>query len=237
MFYFFRPSYELATQYLSEWFRLGVEEAERLGYRVIDISGEAATPENLVNALGSYDFAALFLGGHGNVNVFTGQNGQVVFKACQNDQVLAGNIAYYLSCYVAQELGVSNVDKGLIAFLGYNTDFRFAVDTSYSILEDPSAEPFKDMVFEVVSRVLRGQRIREVWEGGIAKCNEWVSKLGTRSGTQWAQVISFVEHDRDGFVALGNDAVYSYRPRTPFLFGFAPMAVGIGLSMVVARRK
>ena len=138
---FFRPSYELATNYLYEWFGLGVEYARRLGYRVIDIAGEDATPGNLLEALNTYTFSALFLGGHGNPDTFTGQNGVIILKACQNDEVLSGNLAYLLSCYTGQELGPSMIDKDVIAYVGYQNDFRFMVDTTYPILDDPLAEP------------------------------------------------------------------------------------------------
>ena len=221
---FLRPAYEIATDYLSSWFGYGIAEAEKMGYRVIDLQGDGATYDNLVDALNTYKFSALFLGGHGSANIFTGQDGQTIFQACTNDQVLSGNIAYYLSCFVGIELGPSNVKKGLVSFLGYNVDFRFMVDNSYAIDKDPFAEPFRDIVVEVIVRILRGESMQNVWLGGIAKCDELIAKVHDRPEPQWSDVISFLEHDKNGFVALGNKEAYVLSP-SPTMVGGAGASI------------
>ena len=226
-------NFELATEYLFSWFGLGIEEAERLGYRVIDIPKEAATLENLLDALGAYRFSALFLGGHGGPDVFTGQDYEVILRACENDDVMTGTLSMFLSCFVGQELLPSMDEKDAVATVGWATDFRFMVDTSYPILEDPLAEPFKELVFDITSRVLRGQKIRVVWEGGIAKCNEWIAKLSPRQEYIWSQVIGCIEHDRDGLIALGNKEVYATPPVTlaPMAAVFGPLVIGTLLTV------
>lgn len=216
-----------------------MEEAARLGYEVVDLDGDLATPENLTKALGENGFSALFLGGHGSPTTFTGQDGKVVFEACKNDEVLAGNLAFYLSCFVGQELAVSNVSKGLVAFIGYNSDFRFIIDTSYPVLEDPMAEPFRDSVVEVVARILRGDRVIDVWNGGVAVMNQWLRVLSARAGTEWSDVISFLTHDRDAFIALGDTFAYTVRPVSVsgLGFAFAPLIGGVLLMAGLPRGK
>ena len=234
---FFRPNYELATSYLYEWFGLGVAAAEAMGYRVIDIPKEAATQQNLFDALSTYEFSLIFLGGHGNPDTFTGHNSSIVFRACQNDEAVSGNIAYMLSCSVGQILGPSMISKNCTAWLGYQMDFNFLVDTSKPILQDPLAEPFKDIVYEIMLRLMRGEKIKQVYEGGIAKCNEWIQVLHDRTGTEWSDVISFLEHDRNALIALGDQEVYSTPGAGVVIAGVMPynlIPLGLGIGMIYA---
>jgi len=227
---FFRPNFELATQYLFAWFGLGIDEAERLGYRVIDLPGEAATLDNLLDALQNYTFSSIILGGHGNPNTFTGQDYEEILKACQNDEVCSGNIALLLSCFTGQELGPSMVKKNTVAFIGWQSDFRFMIDTGYPILDDPLAEPFKEIAVESMARLLRGQTIRNIWDGTIAKCDEWINRVSARPEFEWSQVIDFIEHDRNGMICLGEKLV---SPISPSRMGFIPILSSLGIGSVL----
>lgn len=227
---FFRPAFETATNYLHAWFGLGIEEAERLGYRVIDLPRDAATLENLLDALQNYTLSSLILGGHGNPDTFTGQNYKEILKACRNDDVCSGNIALLLSCFTGQELGPSMIEKKTVAYVGWQTDFRFMIDTSYPILEDPLAEPFKEITFESIARLLRGQTIRDVWNGTIAKCNEWINRISTRPASEWSQVIDFIEHDKMGMICLGEKEVYA---TSPSRMGIIPILSSLGIGSML----
>jgi len=233
---FFRPQYELATNYLHDWFGLGVIEARRLGYEVVDLSGPEATLENLLDVLRSNEFSVLFMGGHGNPNTFTGQNSSIVLRACQNDEIMSGSLSYFLSCFVGQELLPSMISKSALSCVGFQTDFRFMVDTSYPILEDPLAEPFMATVFDHHSRILRGETIKQVWEGGIRTFDQWIAKLYPRPETIWSQVIGCLEHDRDGMIALGQQEAYAKRPAavtwTPISTMVAPIVFGTLLALI-----
>ncbi len=229
---FFRANFELATEYLYFWFGLGIESAEKLGYRVIDIGGAAATLDNLLDALEKYNFNAIFLGGHGNETTLTGQNYQQILKACVNDQVMSGNLAYLLSCYTGLELGPSMISKKTQAYVGYNRDFRFMINTDLSPQEDSMtslAQPFQEIVLEIITRILKGQSMGEVYNGGILKCNEWIEKLFERREYQWGQVIEFLKHNRDALIALGKREVHATPPTPTSAPGsFIPFAASVG---------
>ena len=50
------------------------------------------------------------------------------------------------------------------------------IDTNYPILADPTAQPFKEMILEIITRMLKGQSIKMVYDGGVAKAtNGFVS--------------------------------------------------------------
>lgn len=229
---FFRCNFELATEYLYFWFGIGIEAAEKLGYRVIDIGGDAATLDNLLDALEKYKFSAIFLGGHGNETTLTGQNYQQILKACVNDQVVSGNLAYLCSCYTGLELGPSMISKNTQAYVGYTRDFRFMINTDLSPQEDSQtslAQPFQEIVLEIIIRILKGQSMAEVYNGGVLKCDEWIEKLFERREYQWGQVISFLKHNRAALIALGEREVHVIPP-TPTLppVSFIPLAASAG---------
>jgi hypothetical protein len=210
---FFRPNKDFAMQYASYWLGEGIPEAQRRGYRVIDMIEDACTFDRLKAVLEEEKVDVCIMGGHGNPTVFTGFEQQIVFKACQGDEVMAGTISHFLSCSVGQELLPDMVSKGAISTIGYQVDFQFMVNESFSIEQDPYAEPFKDITVTIIKKLLDGATLKQVWEAGVAKCNEWIQKLWNKTGTDWAEVIACLEHDRDGMIALGNKESYVLPPK------------------------
>jgi len=171
---------------------------------LIDLYGEDATKDKIFETIQMEKPVLAVLAGHGNADTYTAQNEEVVLKACENDEVMAGTVSHFLSCSVGQELLPSMVEKGAVGTIGYIVDFIFMVDTNYSVEEDPLAEPFKDVTVTIIRKLLEGASLQEVWQAGIDKCNEWIAKLWDRPETDWAEVISCLEHDRDGLIVLGN---------------------------------
>jgi hypothetical protein len=210
---FFRSNGDFAMQYASHWLGVGVEEAAKRGYQVIDLIQEATTFAVLKETIESEDVTVAFLGGHGASNVFTGYEQQVVLRACENDQVMVDTISHFLSCSVGQELLPSIIEKGGVFTVGYQEDFQFMVNTEYDIKDDPYAEPFKDVTVAIINAILDGKKLKEVWDAGIAKCDEWIAKLWDRPELDWAEVISTLEHDRNAMIGLGDNEAYVLPPR------------------------
>ena len=226
---FFRSNGDFAMQYASHWLGVGVEEAVKRGYQVIDLVQEATTFEVLKETIESEDITVAFLGGHGAPGIFTGYEQQIVLKACQNDQIMADMISHFLSCSVGQELLPSIIEKGGVFTIGYQEDFQFMVNTEYPVEQDPYAEPFKDVTVAIINAILDGKTLKEVWDAGIAKCDEWIAKLWNRPELDWAEVISTLEHDRNAMIGLGDGEAYVLPPRRVML-----NAPGIVVASVVA---
>jgi hypothetical protein len=211
---FVRPDWgDTAMKYASSWLGLGVEEARKRGYGIIDLYGADATKEKIVQTIQNEKPEVAILGGHGNGNTYTAQELEVIMQACSGDEVMAGTISNFLSCSVGQELLPSIVKKGGIWTVGYQVDFQFIVDTNYPVESDPYAEPFRDVTLTVIKKILDGGTLKEVWDAGIAKCDWWIAKLWSKPETQWGEVISCLTHDRDGMIALGNKETYVLPPK------------------------
>ncbi len=213
---------------------MGLEEAKKRGYTVIDLVDEDCTFEILKETLESQPIDIVVALGHGNSDTFTGYQQQIVFRACHGDEVMNGTISHFLSCIVGQELLPSIITKGAIWTVGYQESFNFMIDTSFAVEEDPMAEPFKDVTVAIIKAILDGHKLKQVWDIGIAKCDEWIAKLWERPEIEWAEVISTLKHDRDCMIGLGSEEAYVMPPRRlamipmsfPLMFGFAFLAVG-----------
>lgn len=232
---FGHANFELATEYLSTWFKMGIDVAESMGYRVVDLPGDAFTLNNLLDALENYSFSAIFLGGHGNDTTLTGQNYAEILKACQNDQVMSGNMTYFCSCFTGAELGPSMISKNTQAYVGYTRDFRFMVNTDLSPMEDSLtslAQPFQEILLEIIIRILRGEGLAPIYNGGIAKGNEWVERLFDRPEYVWSQVISFIQHDTAALISLGEREGYGIPSVSASLIPVAASA-GIGAALTI----
>lgn len=242
---FFRSNKDFAMMYASNWLGVGVQEAVKRGYKVIDLVDEACIFDMLKATIESEKPDIAIMGGHGNATVFSGFEQQIVLQACTNDEVMSGTISHFLSCSVGQILLPSIVEKKGISTIGYQVDFRFDVDlretplpgdksivigvTTYYYNEetDKFAEPFKDVTVTIIRKILEGAPLKDVWDAGIAKCNEWIQMLWGRPETDWAEVISDLQHDRDGMIALGDKEAYVLPPTKLVLN--VPQLLGLGL--------
>lgn len=226
---FFRPDADLALSYGKFWLSVGVEEAARRGYSVIDLVDELATFETLKETLETEKVDVAILLGHGNANTFTGFQQVIVMQACNGDEIMTGTISHFLSCSVGQELLPSIISKKGVWTVGYQVDFNFMVDTSYPVEQDPVAEPFKDVTVAITKTILDGGTLKEAWDVGIAKCDEWINKLWDRPETIWGDVISCLKHDRDGMIGLGDQEAYVTPPRMVVGANVVPV---LGLAVV-----
>ena len=226
---FFRPDEDFALQYAKSWLKSGVEEANKRGYTVIDLVDADCTFDKLKDTLENNNVDVAMLAGHGSSTVFTGYQQQVVFQACQGDEIMAGTISHFLSCIVGQELLPSMITKGAVWTIGYQETFDFMVDTSFPIEEDPVAQPFKEITVAIVTAILDGKKLKEAWDIGIAKCDEWIQKLWDRPEVQWAEVISTIQHDRDCMIGLGSEEAYAKTPTILSASVAIPIVIGISI--------
>ena len=171
---------------------------------IIDLHGEDATKEKIFEAIQTHHPQRAIMAGHGNATTYTAQREEVVLRKCENDEIMSGTLSHFISCSVGQQLLPSIIEKGGVGTVGYMVDFTFMVNTDYSVEQDPYAEPFKDVTVTIITRMLQGATLQQVWQAGVDKCNEWIAKLWGRPETDWAEVISCLEHDRDGLVAFGD---------------------------------
>ncbi len=228
---FFRPDTNTALQYGKFWLGLGIPEATRRGFDVIDLVDEACTFDTLQEIMTSEKIDVAIMLGHGSPSLFSGYNMNIVFEACHGDEVMSGTISHFLSCSIGQILLPSIISKNGIWTIGYNVDFRFLIDPNFAVENDPVAEPFRDVTLAIIKKILDGAKLKEVWDAGISECDRWIAMLYNRTEITWAEVISALQHDKSGMIALGDKEAYV----TPRRVAVAPIPLLalVGLFLLV----
>jgi hypothetical protein len=95
-------------------------------YPAVRLHGHDATRVNVVQKLKDPAIKYITGVGHGNADVFTGDNGSIVFKVGQYDKSeVRGKIVHFLSCVTAKKLGPDFVKNGCKAYFGYEEPFAF----------------------------------------------------------------------------------------------------------------
>jgi len=232
---FVRPDWgDLAMRYGSYWLSLLVDEARRLGWDVTDLYGDEATREKIEETLETVDPLFFHAVGHGDVNVYTAQRKEVVFVACENDDLLAGRVTYLLSCKTGAVLGPSIVNKGGTAYLGYRDVFGWIVKEPHDPATDEYARAFMELTNTIASALLRGRTAREAYDAGIATADRWIDYWSRSDDPNAPEIIKWLAHDRDVLVLYGAGGVRVTRPITPAIAWQLPMVIGLG-SMLFTR--
>jgi hypothetical protein len=215
---FFRSAYDDLTHYVAEYFALAVENAEKLGFKVVDLYGADANRQSLIDALSRFTPKAVVFGTHGFTNELRAYDGAVII-GCSNDDLFKGKTVFALACQTADGLGRSSVEKGCLAYFGWMEDFIAIFDDAY--MENPLADPYAQSFFNPVvagvnvmlHRIRSGATIqtvvRDVYETVITAFNaeiEYWRKIPTLTASQ---MLTYLIHDRDTFIPITTTRVYS----------------------------
>lgn len=156
-----RPRHEATTFYLFAWAKKIIEAALAKNFRVIDLKENRANRKELTSVIKKTSPQLIVLNGHGNADLITGQNGEVLIKANENEEMLAGRIIYALSCRTAKLLGPKSVAKGARCYLGYKEDFVFFHKNLTKPLNDPWAglflEPSNQIPISLIKQYTSGK--------------------------------------------------------------------------------
>ncbi len=198
-----RPAFDLPTRYLSYWLGITVEHAKRLRYNVADLAGADATKEKLYQALVGLDPLFFLGGGHGEVDVFTGDDRQVLLNS-ENAYWMAERLTYLFSCLTGQKLSKDIIGAGGEAFLGYNEEFGFVVSPPYIPATDPKARGFMEAGNAIALSLLRGYSVGDAYNAGVKKFNDWIAYWEKSTDPLAPLILTWLESDRDSLVAWGN---------------------------------
>ena len=153
-----RPKYDDTTHYLFYWAGKVKETAEEKGVQVFNLDKKRASRKEVESILDKQKPSLVFFNGHGNSDLITGQDGEVIIKAGDNEYLLREKIVYAFSCKSARELGLNSVENGVRAYLGYDDDFIFFYDPQKASrpLSDEIAGLFLEPSNQIVVSFLKG---------------------------------------------------------------------------------
>lgn len=159
-----RPRYEPTTHYLFFWSKKIIEAALTKNLKVIDLKENRANKKELTSIINKIKPELVVLNGHGDADLITGQNGEVLIKVGENEKLLTGKIVYALSCKTAKSLGPKSVAEGTRCYIGYKEDFLFFHKNVTRPLEDPWAGFFLEPSNQIAISLIKQHTPQEACE-------------------------------------------------------------------------
>lgn len=148
-----RPRHDPITRYFYEWSGEIKKFAESKGFTALDLRAEKATRGHFESYLKKHHPSFLFLNGHGNADVISGHDNQVLVDITS---AIETSVIYARSCDAAKTLGVYLVNNGVKAFIGYKKKFICGVaGRSSELLEDEIARLFLEPSNLIPSTLLK----------------------------------------------------------------------------------
>lgn len=237
--YFFRPKFDLATEYMNSWLGMSMGDASMEGFGTVDSSGDQATKYSFFDKIQSYNPEIVVADGHGSPTALTGQGLEEVLRSCFNNEVLAGRVVCGLSCLTGQVLGPNSKDKGALAYIGFVNEFSWIVTPPYNPPADPAARSFQQIVRHIVKLACRHQKeligLKDLYDSIAKEFDSWIQYYSVPPGSNdaYAQdILLSLKHDKTGVIVLGQEGrQYPGLPEIPVLLG--PLFAG-GVAALVS---
>lgn len=157
-----RPYYDKATHYLFHWCQKFIDEFI-ISDKIVDLKEKRANVKEFTSVVKKIKPSIIFLNGHGNESIVSGQDGNIVLEINKNEEITKGVIVYAIACRSAAKLGFSCVKKGAIAYIGYVNDFIFINDLNsvHRPLNDKRAAYFLEPSNKVMVSLAKGLSPKE----------------------------------------------------------------------------
>lgn len=155
-----RPDYDIVTKYFCIWSEALCTMARQKGMTVCDLQGKKANRKDFESYLRKNNPSMVFLNGHGNAEIITGQNDEPIVDAAS---MSPNSIMYARSCDAGERLGQELVRHGVSSFIGYRRKFIFGYTPEYVTrpVMDPMASLFLEPSNLIVSTLLKGHTAKD----------------------------------------------------------------------------
>jgi len=160
-----RPEYDDTTFYMCKWNEEVVNNCNSRDIKCIDLQGPRANLRELESVIKKNKPKLAILNGHGNEDTILGHNNEILIKSGENEDLLNHTIVYSIACNSAKKLGERCVDSGTDAYIGYEKEFIFLIDTSKTLtpLQDEVAKPFFESSNIVPLSLIKGNSVGEAY--------------------------------------------------------------------------
>ena len=203
-----RPKGDIALKYLEVWSQKIIEVAKKKGATVLDLHGPRANRKEMEKIIRKKDPDLIIINGHGDYDLVTGQDQEILVKADDNPELLSGAIVYAISCRSAKILGAAVASRGNRAYIGYTEDFVFLYNESkiYHPLEDEKAKLFLEPSNQVAISLLKNHSASEASLSSKQYFIRNIQKLLTsdNKSLENSQFISALYWNFKNQVCLGN---------------------------------
>ncbi len=156
--------------------------------------------------------------GHGDVDIFTGQNMGLILKVNEySPNEVEGKVIYLLSCQTGVELGPDLIRNGASCFLGFTDDYIWMMDADLASTPwaDELASPCLIPAIDAINTLLDGRTTEEAY-------NVQVERYRRNAEAEEDELIrALIEFNMDNAVLLG-DGGASVRARPKITLPLPP---------------
>jgi len=198
---FVRSNFDEATTYGAYYMGLAMDYA-RGRLQMQDLYAADATKVNIIAGLNELDPLFCFYLGHGNADVYTAQNQEVVFQTCTGNEAMIGRVWLLLSCSCGIRLAPDTVNKGGLTVFGWTVDFTWVAVTTPE--NDVYAKPYFDAVNAISNSLVDGMTTGEAYNVSIQVFNDGIDAWTQSADPYASMVIEHLIHDRDGLTLFGD---------------------------------
>lgn len=194
-------------RYISAWAEEVIAFAKVKSIEVVDLVKDKAKREEFEGRIKKLSPRLIFLNGHGDHDSIAGQDNDVLIKAGDNHDLLAGKITYALSCNSGETLGPKVAENKNTSYVGYKDDFIFVADGRYIAkpLDDSRAKPFMESSNQVMMSILKGHSTEEAARRSKNLFREHYLKLSSSmAGVDSLQAAQFLWWNMRNQVCLGD---------------------------------
>lgn len=173
-----RSNHDLQTSYLYYYTHSIIKFAESRGYRVIILENEGVSEENLRKRIKTKKPSFIFFNGHGSEEaIFDFKKNAFIDK--KSADVFKETITFSRACDCLKILGEEAVNKGCLAFIGYNNKFFVARHHSATCRpeNDPVAKPVLECSNLIMVELLKGKNVEEVIQSSHNMAADNILKL------------------------------------------------------------
>ena len=121
-------------------------------------------------------------------------------------------VIHSFTCSSAALLGNKCIDLGCKAFIGYDSEFIFIIDTARSTqpLRDEKAKPFLESANQIVISIIKGNSIGEAFEMSQAKYDKWIEYYSAHYPEEAPHILPWLIWDKIHQVSLGQNNIRIY---------------------------
>lgn len=201
-----RPNHDHGTNYLYYWTKLIVDKAFKMGFSVTDLLSQKATKKNFVSYYVKHKHKLVFLNGHGDDDLITGYNDEVLVDTLKNKLNMVGSIVVARSCMCAKVLGNFLVANGSLAFIGYKDDYVIKTSRKYTTkpLLDPMASLYLEPSNMIVESLLKGKNVSDADVKSRRMLLRNISKVLSGGSKDKDDTVRYLYHDFKNQVVIGN---------------------------------
>ena len=201
------PRYDPATEYLSQFSRDIIKEAEDNNIKLKRLKGKDSNKNNFEKVINKLNYNMIMFNGHGSDKTIMGHDDESLIILGKNEHLITERIIYARACNAANTLGkecIKNTKNG--CFIGYNVNYMFYTDTNWDLnpLKDNIAKMFLDSSNIIPISLIKGNSAEEADKKSKNQILKNINKVLKNKNQESFMIAEALWNNYVGQVVLGN---------------------------------